>query len=104
MTGAEEDISLIGTRASANTPPHRLAPWSEGPHRPRVRDNAGLAASCQLFLQYSMMAVVAGLLAPLLWDSLSHLALGCGALTCISRTLLLWQRYAKYKAKEASAT
>jgi DHA1 family bicyclomycin/chloramphenicol resistance-like MFS transporter len=39
-------------------------------------DNAGLAASCQMFLQYSMMAVAAGLLAPLLWDSLSHLALG----------------------------
>jgi DHA1 family bicyclomycin/chloramphenicol resistance-like MFS transporter len=67
-------------------------------------DNAGLAASCQMFLQYSMMAVVAGLLAPLLWDSLSHLAIGCAALTCISMTLLLWQRYATYKAKEASAT
>ena len=50
-------------------------------------DNAGLAASCQMFLQYSMMAVVAGLLAPLLWDSLSHLALGCAVLTCISMTL-----------------
>ena len=62
-------------------------------------DNAGLAASCQMFLQYSMMAVVAGLLAPLLWDSLSHLALGCAALTCISMTLLLWQRYAKHKAQ-----
>ena len=38
-------------------------------------DNAELAASCQMFLQYSMMAVAAGLLDPLLWDSLSHLAL-----------------------------
>jgi MFS transporter, DHA1 family, multidrug resistance protein len=66
-------------------------------------DNAGLAASCQMFLQYSMMAVVAGLLAPLLWDSLSHLAMGCAALTCVSMTLLLWQRYATYKAKEAAA-
>jgi MFS family permease len=66
-------------------------------------DNAGLAASCQLFLQYSLMAVVAGLLAPLLWDSLSHLALGCAVLTSISMTLLLWQRYATYKAQEAVA-
>jgi DHA1 family bicyclomycin/chloramphenicol resistance-like MFS transporter len=57
-------------------------------------DNAGLAASCQMFLQYSMMAVTAGLLAPLLWSSLWHLALGSAALTCIGMTLLLWQRYA----------
>jgi len=64
-------------------------------------DNAGLAASCQMFLQYSMMAVAAGLLAPLLWDSLSHLALGCGALICISMTLLLWQRYATHKTKRS---
>jgi hypothetical protein len=54
-------------------------------------DNAGLAASCQMFLQYSMMALAAGLLAPLLWGSLWHLALGCAVLTCISMTLLLWQ-------------
>ena len=67
-------------------------------------DNAGLAASCQMFLQYSMMAVAAGLLAPLLWDSLWHLALGCAVLTCISMTLLLWQRYATHKAKKAAAT
>jgi DHA1 family bicyclomycin/chloramphenicol resistance-like MFS transporter len=67
-------------------------------------DNAGLAASCQMFLQYSMMAVAAGLLAPLLWDSLSHLAMGCAVLTGISMTLLLWQRYATYRAKEAAAT
>jgi len=66
-------------------------------------DNAGLAASCQLFLQYSMMAVVAGLLAPMLWDSLSHLALGCAVLTCISMTLMLWQRYATHMAEKAAA-
>jgi DHA1 family bicyclomycin/chloramphenicol resistance-like MFS transporter len=66
-------------------------------------DNAGLAASCQLFMQYSMMAVVAGLLAPMLWDSLSHLALGCGVLTCLSMTLMLWQRYATHQAEKAAA-
>lgn len=73
---------------------HALHPF---PH------NAGLAASCQLFLQYSMMAVVAGLLAPMLWDSLWHLALGCAALTCISMALMLWQRYATHKAQTTPA-
>ena len=67
-------------------------------------DNAGLAASCQMFLQYSMMAVAAGLLAPLLWDSLSHLALGCAVLTGISTTLLLWQRSATHKATRAAVS
>jgi DHA1 family bicyclomycin/chloramphenicol resistance-like MFS transporter len=66
-------------------------------------DNAGLAASCQMFLQYGLMAVVAGLLAPLLWDSLSNLALGCAVLTGISMTLLLWQRYATHKSQKAAA-
>jgi hypothetical protein len=50
------------------------------------------------------MAVAAGLLAPLLWDSLWHLALGCAGLTGISMTLLLWQRYATYVAQNAAAT
>ncbi|WP_213959778.1 multidrug effflux MFS transporter [Variovorax sp. dw_954] len=74
---------------------HALHPF---PH------NAGLAASCQLFLQYSMMAVVAGLLAPLLWDSLWHVALGCAVLTGIGMALLLWQRYATWKAQGAAVT
>ncbi len=67
-------------------------------------DNAELAASCQMFLRYSMMAVAAGLLAPLLWDSLSHLALGCAVLTGISMTLLLWQRSATHKATRAAVS
>jgi len=66
-------------------------------------DNAGLAASCQMFLQYAMMALTAGLLAPLLWDSLWHLALGCAALTGIGMALLLWQRYATHQAQAAAA-
>jgi DHA1 family bicyclomycin/chloramphenicol resistance-like MFS transporter len=64
--------------------------------------NAGLAASCQMFLQYGMMAVAAGLLAPLLWDSLWHLALGCALLTSISLTLLLWQRYVTHQTQMAA--
>jgi len=74
---------------------HALHPF---PH------NAGLAASCQLFLQYSLMALVAGVLAPMLWDSLWHLALGCAVLTGISMTLLLWQRYATREAEKVAAT
>jgi DHA1 family bicyclomycin/chloramphenicol resistance-like MFS transporter len=66
-------------------------------------DNAGLAASCQMFLQYSMMAIVAGLLAPLLWDSLWHLALGCAGLTGVGMTLLLWQRYATHTQRHAES-
>lgn len=64
--------------------------------------NAGLAASCQMFLQYGMMAVAAGLLAPLLWDSLWHLALGCAVLTGIGMVLLLWQRYATHTTQMAA--
>jgi MFS transporter, DHA1 family, multidrug resistance protein len=74
---------------------HALHPF---PH------NAGLAASCQLFVQYGMMAVVAGLLAPMLWGSLWHLALGCAALTGIGMALMLWQRYATHEAEKAAAT
>lgn len=67
-------------------------------------DNAGVAASCQMFLQYGMMAVVAGVLAPLLWGSFLRLALGCLVLTCIGMTVLLWQRYTTYQAEKADAT
>ena len=67
-------------------------------------DNAGLAASCQLFLQYSMMALVAGVFAPLLWGSFWHLALGCAGLTGISMTLLLWQRYATHTRHRAESS
>jgi DHA1 family bicyclomycin/chloramphenicol resistance-like MFS transporter len=44
---------------------------------PRQR---GLAASCQTFLQSGFNAAVAGLLAPALWASTLHLALGMGGL------------------------
>jgi len=67
-------------------------------------DNAGVAASCQMFLQYGMMAVVAGVLAPLLWGSFLRLAVGCLALTCVGMALLLWQRYSTHQAEKAAAT
>jgi DHA1 family bicyclomycin/chloramphenicol resistance-like MFS transporter len=66
-------------------------------------DNAGVAASCQMFLQYGMMAVVAGVLAPLLWGSFLGLAGGCLGLTCVSMMVLLWQRYATHQAEKAAA-
>lgn len=44
---------------------------------PRQR---GLAASCQMFLQAGANGLVAGVLAPALWDSTRTLALGMGAL------------------------
>lgn len=39
----------------------------------------GMAASCQSFLQSSLYAAVAGVVAPLLWSSTLNLALGMGA-------------------------
>jgi len=48
-----------------------------------LRQSAGVAASLQTFLQFAMIAVAAGLVAPWLWDSLFSLALGTGALTLI---------------------
>ena len=41
-----------------------------------VHEYAGVAASCQTCMQFAVMAFGAGLLAPLLWDSLFVLALG----------------------------
>jgi len=59
-----------------------------------LRQSAGVAASCQTFLQYAMTAVAAGLLAPLLWDSLFSLALGIGILTLAGGLAVLLERRA----------
>jgi DHA1 family bicyclomycin/chloramphenicol resistance-like MFS transporter len=40
----------------------------------------GLAASCQMFLQSSANGLIAGVLAPLLWDSTRTMAFGMGVL------------------------
>ena len=48
-----------------------------------LRQNAGVAASLQTFLQFAMIALAAGLIAPWLWGSLFTLALGTGALTLL---------------------
>lgn len=48
-----------------------------------LRQSAGVAASLQTFLQFAMIALAAGLIAPWLWDSLFSLALGTGTLTLL---------------------
>ncbi|HSG22771.1 MAG TPA: multidrug effflux MFS transporter [Azonexus sp.] len=48
-----------------------------------LRQSAGVAASLQTFLQFAMIALAAGLIAPWLWDSLFSLALGTGILTLL---------------------
>ena len=63
-----------------------------------MRNNAGLAASTQMFIQFALMALGSGLIAPLLWDSLLHLALGNAALILSGGILLLWQGHAERKA------
>ncbi|MDM0029019.1 multidrug effflux MFS transporter [Variovorax saccharolyticus] len=67
-------------------------------------NNAGLAASTQLFIQFALMALCSGLLAPLLWDSLLRLALGNAALIVSGAILLLWQGHAEREALSQSAT
>ena len=61
-------------------------------------ERSGVAASCQTFLQFAMMAVAAGLLVPMLWDSLMKLALGTGALTALGATGLFLERHARSRA------
>ena len=56
-----------------------LLDWALTP----VHEHAGVAASCQTFMQFAVMAFGAGVLAPLLWDSLFSLALGTGVITAI---------------------
>jgi DHA1 family bicyclomycin/chloramphenicol resistance-like MFS transporter len=46
----------------------------------------GLAASCQMFLQAGFNGLVAGVIAPLLWDSTRTLAFGMGVLMLIGGT------------------
>ena len=57
-----------------------------------VHDNAGVGNSCQTFMQLAVMAVGAGLLAPLLWDSMFKLALGTGVITAIGAWCLFRER------------
>jgi DHA1 family bicyclomycin/chloramphenicol resistance-like MFS transporter len=54
-------------------------------------DNAGVATSCQMFLQYSLMGLTAGVLAPLAWHSLLSLAFAQAGMVAVGFALLLLQ-------------
>lgn len=55
-------------------------------------DNAGMASSCQMFIQFLFMGITAGLIAPLAWDSLLNLAWAHSAMVTTGFLMLLWQR------------
>lgn len=65
----------------------------------------GIAASCQSFVQTMLAAVVAGLIAPLLWDSALLLASGQLALAAIALALWLggWSYHNARQQKEINA-
>jgi DHA1 family bicyclomycin/chloramphenicol resistance-like MFS transporter len=69
-----------------------------------LAERSGVASSCQTFLQFAMMAVAAGLLVPLLWDSLLKLALGTGLLTALGGAAVALERRAGSRALRASQT
>ena len=60
----------------------------------RFPEQRGLAASCQMFLQTIFNALVAGVIAPALWDSTLTLALGMGILMIVG-SLFAW-RHGRY--------
>ena len=49
-------------------------------------DQRGLAASCQMFLQSIFNGLIAGMIAPLLWNSTRAMAFGMGALMLLGAT------------------
>lgn len=57
-------------------------------------NNAGMASSCQMFIQFLFMGLTAGVVAPLAWGSLLNLAWAHGALVLTGFLILLWQRQA----------
>lgn len=65
-----------------------------------LRQNAGVASSLQTFLQFAMIALAAGVIAPWLATSLFALALGTGALTLIGGLAVLLDRNARRQEAE----
>ncbi len=63
-----------------------------------LRHNAGVASSLQTFLQFAMIALAAGVIAPWLWGSLLSLALGTGAITLIGGIAVWLDRKARRQA------
>ncbi|MEO8411100.1 MAG: Bcr/CflA family drug resistance efflux transporter, partial [Propionivibrio sp.] len=60
----------------------------------------GLASSCQMFLQSAMNSVVAGLLAPALWDSTLTLAFGMTGLLLLGGWSS-WQHHRRVQGQSA---
>jgi DHA1 family bicyclomycin/chloramphenicol resistance-like MFS transporter len=60
----------------------------------------GLAASCQTFLQSAFNGLVAALIAPLLWDTTLHLALGMTGLMLLGGLAALAQRRVRGAAEK----
>ena len=56
-------------------------------------ERRGMAASCQGFIHTMIMAGVAGILAPLLWDSLIQMALAMAVMWFLSVGFFLWSRH-----------
>ncbi|MBS1207916.1 MAG: putative transporter [Proteobacteria bacterium] len=55
-------------------------------------DRRGMAASCQGFIHTLIMAVVAGVVAPLLWDSTRQMAAGMAIMWALSVGFFVWSR------------
>jgi DHA1 family bicyclomycin/chloramphenicol resistance-like MFS transporter len=66
-------------------------------------DNAGMASSCQMFVQYALMGLTAGVVAPLAWQSLLGLAVAQAGIVAVGFVLLLWQRRVTDKHAAAPA-
>ena len=79
-------IAILST-AAAEQPGVSLTIYSSADPRgfdPQqfVAQQRGLAASCQTFLQSTANGLTAALLAPALWASVQHLALGMAGALC----------------------
>lgn len=57
-------------------------------------DNAGMASSCQMFIQYLFMGLTAGIVVPVAWGSMLDLAWAHGAMVATGFLMLMWQRHA----------
>lgn len=55
-------------------------------------DNAGMASSCQMAIQFLVMGLISGVVVPLAWGSLLHLALAHAGLVVSGFLLMLWQQ------------
>jgi len=65
-----------------------------------VDAEAGIAASCQTFLQFAVMALAAGILVPLLWHSMSALAGGLAVVTALGAVALGLEVRARFSAPD----